>query len=181
LLFLNLKTEDFEQPAGEIDDSVAVNCFESGPLYGHPNVAWIRVANAPNFKIDQRINQNIDPDSDGIDFPKMDQYILKIRMRPYIFLQFVNVPSSNVVLLHVIVYFDSGIGKFRPYTSKIQQNPVVENFLVDEPIRYFEVRLNATDDGLPPTDVTLNVVCYRSWYLSIFISIYLGLLYSTEN
>jgi hypothetical protein len=89
----------------------------------------------------------------------MDKYILKIRMKSYVFLQFVNVPSSNVILLYVIVYYDSGIGKFRPYTSKIQQNPVVEHFLVDEPIRYFEVHLNATDDGLPPNDVTLSVVC----------------------
>lgn len=143
---------------GEFDDSLAENCTKGDPLYGHPNVRWIRVANASSFKIDQRINQNIDPDSDGIDFPKMDKYVLQIRMNPFIFLQYVSVPSSNVILLYVFVHYDSG-RKSRAYESKIQQSPVVENFLTDEPTRYFEVYLNTTDDGLPPTDVTLNVVC----------------------
>ncbi len=158
-----LKDDDSEPPAGEIDDSLAEDCTKSDPLYGHPNVEWIRVANAPNFLIDQRINQNIDPDSDGIDFPKMDTYILQIRMRPYVFLQFVNVPSSNVILLYVVVHYDSGKGH-RAYHSKVQQSPVVENFLADEPTKFFEVYLNATDDGLPPNDVTLNVVCYINYY-----------------
>jgi hypothetical protein len=151
------------------------------PLYGHPNVEWIRVANSPNFIIDQRINQNIDPDSDGIDFPKMDTYVLQIRMRPYVFLQFVNVPSSNVILLYVRIHYDSGKGH-RTYSSKVQQSPVAENFIADEPTRFFEVFLNTTDDGLPPNDVTLSVVCYIVvivYFRIIFI--YLGLLYSTEK
>jgi hypothetical protein len=78
-------------------------------------------------------------------------------MRPYVFLQFVNVPSSNVILLYVRVYYDSG-RQYRTYKSKVQQSPVVENFIADEPIRFFKVYLNKTDDGLPPNDVTLSVV-----------------------
>ena len=136
---------------------MAQNCTQNDPLFGHPNVAWIRVANASDLIIDERINQNIDPDSNGINFPKMDTYILQIRMRAYIFLQSVIVPSSNVVLLFVVVHYDSGKGH-RAYHSKLQESPVVENFLADEPTRFFEVHLNATDDGLPPTDVTLIVV-----------------------
>lgn len=161
---------------------MAENCTKGDPLYGHPNVAWIRVANATNFIIDQRINQNVDPDSDGIDFPKMDAYILQIRMRPYVYLQYVSVPSSNVILLYVVVHYDSG-RRSRAYHSKVRQNPVVENFLTDEPTRFFEVYLNRTDDGLPPNDVTLNVVCFLLVKLQLFISmkIYLGLLYSTKK
>lgn len=87
----------------------------------------------------------------------MNSYILRIRMRQYVYLQFVNVPSSNVILLYVRIHYDSG-RTYRTYKSKFQQNPVVENFIADEPIRYFEVFLNATDDGLPPNDVTLSVV-----------------------
>ena len=123
-------------------------------------MAWIRVANAPSVVIDQRINQDLDPDSDGIDFPRMDAYILQIRMKPYVFLQYVSVPSSNVVRLYVVVHYDSAKGH-RAYHSLTEQNPVVENFLADEPTRFFEVYLNATDDNMPPTDVTLNVV--RTW------------------
>ncbi len=88
----------------------------------------------------------------------MDHYILRIRMKIYIYLQFVLVPSSNVNLLYVIVHYDSG-RRYQSYKSNIQQSPVVEKFLAEEPTRYFDVYLNATDDGLPPNDVTLNVVC----------------------
>ena len=76
-------------------------------------------------------------------------------MKPYIYLQYVNVPASNVILLYVVVYYDSRLGANQPHTSKIQQNPVVENFYVNEPYRYFEVHLAKTDDGLPPTDFVL--------------------------
>jgi hypothetical protein len=79
-------------------------------------------------------------------------------MKPYIFLQFVNVPSSNVILLYTVVHYDSG-KRYTAYHSRVQQNPVVEKFLADEPTRFFEVHLNRTDDGLPPNDVTLHVVC----------------------
>lgn len=155
--------DDSDQPAGEVDDSLAENCVVGGQLYGHENVEWIQVANAPNFIIDQRINQNIDPDSDGIDFQEMDSYILRVRMRPYVYLQFVNVPSSNVILLYVRIHYDSG-RRHRTYRSKMGQNPVAENFTADEPTRYFEVFLNATDDGQPPNDVTLSVV----WYIKLY-------------
>ncbi|CAF4953056.1 unnamed protein product [Rotaria sp. Silwood1] len=148
--------DDRNQPIGEYDDSLAVNCTAGGPLYGHPNVEWIRVANASHFIIDQRINRNVDPDSDGIDFPKMDTYILQIRMIPYVFLQYVSVPASNVILLYVVVHYDSG-RRHNAYHSKVEQSPVVENFLAKEPTRFFEVYLNATDDGLPPSDVTLDI------------------------
>ncbi|CAF1076014.1 unnamed protein product [Rotaria sordida] len=148
--------DDRSQPIGEYDDSLAVNCTAGGPIYGHPNIEWIRVANASYFTIDQRINRNADPDSDGIDFPKMDTYILQIRMIPYIFLQYVSVPSSNVILLYVVVHYDSG-RRHNAYQSKVEQSPVVENFLAKEPTRFFEVYLNATDDGLPPSDVTLDI------------------------
>jgi hypothetical protein len=79
-------------------------------------------------------------------------------MKPYVFLQFVSVPATNVILLYVAVHYESG-KKFRPYKSNRQSTPVVENFLTDEPIKFFEVHLNATDNGLPPNDVTLAVVC----------------------
>ncbi|CAF2085140.1 unnamed protein product [Rotaria magnacalcarata] len=148
--------EDRDQPIGEYDDSLAVDCTKGDPLYGHPNVEWIRVANASDFMIDQRINQNVDPDSDGIDFPKMDTYILQVRMKPYVFLQYVSVPSSNVILLYVVVHYESG-KRHNVYHSKVEQSPVVENFLAKEPTKFFEVYLNATDDGLPPSDVTLDV------------------------
>ncbi|CAM2712279.1 unnamed protein product [Rotaria socialis] len=148
--------EDRNQPIGEYDDSLAVDCTKGDPLYGHPNVEWIRVANASDFMIDQRINQNVDPDSDGIDFPKMDTYILQVRMKPYVFLQYVSVPSSNVILLYVVVHYESG-KRHNVYHSKVEQSPVVENFLAKEPTKFFEVYLNATDDGLPPSDVTLDV------------------------
>ncbi|CAF3156003.1 unnamed protein product [Rotaria sp. Silwood2] len=148
--------DDRNQPIGEYDDSLAVNCTAGGPLYGHPNIEWIRVANASHFIIDQRINRNADPDSDGIDFPKMDTYILQIRMIPYVFLQYVSVPASNVILLYVVVHYDSG-RRYNAYHSKVEQSPVVENFLAKEPTRFFEVYLNATDDGLPPSDVTLDI------------------------
>ncbi|CAF1154215.1 unnamed protein product [Rotaria sordida] len=148
--------DDRSQPIGEYDDSLAVNCTAGGPIYGHPNIEWIRVANASYFTIDQRVNRNADPDSDGIDFPKMDTYILQIRMIPYIFLQYVSVPSSNVILLYVVVHYDSG-RRYNAYQSKVEQSPVVENFLAKEPTRFFEVYLNATDDGLPPSDVTLDI------------------------
>ena len=88
----------------------------------------------------------------------MNTYVLQVRMKPYIFLQFVSVPANNVVLLYVVVHYDSD-GSYRPYRSKRQTTPVVENFLTDEPTRFFEVHLNATDNGLPPEDVTLVVVC----------------------
>jgi hypothetical protein len=175
------KKDDSEQPTGEYDDSVTENCITDEPLYGHPNVEWIRVANAPNFIIDQRINPDDDPNSDGIDFPIMEKYILQIRMKSYIFLQFVSVPATNVVLLYVVVHYDSG-RKYRPYQSNRQSTPVVENFLTDEPTRFFEVHLNATDNGLPPNDVTLAVVCISSinrYFQSL--EYYLGLLYSTEK
>ncbi len=81
-------------------------------------------------------------------------------MRPYIFLQFITVPASNVILLYVRVHYDSGKGH-HSYSSKMQANPVVENFLADEPTRFFEVYLNVTDNGEPPDDVTLSVVCVR--------------------
>ena len=156
--FSPIKDDDPDQPVGEYDDSLAVNCTKDEPIYGHPYVEWIRVARAPNFLIDERINPNNDSDSDGIDFPRMEKYILQIRMKPYIFLQFVSVPASNVILLYVVVHYDSG-KKYRPYRSKREPNPVVENFLADEPTRFFEVHLNATDNGLPPDDVTLSLVC----------------------
>ncbi len=156
------------------------NCTVNGPLYGHPNVQSIRVADAPDLIIDDRLNPNPDPDSDGIDFPRMNQYVFHIRMRPYIFLQYVNVPASNVILLFVTVHYDSGKGH-RYYHSKIQQNPVVENFHTDEPTRYFEVHLNMTDDGQPPDDVTLDVVSCMHRRLSIIVRNDLGLLYSTEK
>ncbi|CAF3766312.1 unnamed protein product, partial [Adineta steineri] len=148
--------DDPNEPLGEIDDTLAQDCTIDAPLYGNPNVEWIRVAGAPDLKIDQRINKNIDPDSDGIDFPKMKRYILLIRMKIYIYLQFVVVPSSNVNLLYVIAHYDSGRAR-QLYHSKVQQNPIVENFLTIEPIKFFEVHLNSTDDDLPPNDVTLNV------------------------
>ena len=150
--------DDPNQPAGEFDDSLPESCTIHAPLYGHPNIESIRVADAPNLIIDQRINPDNDSNSDGIDFPPMERYILRIRMRPFVFLQFVNVPASNVILLYVVVYYDSG-RRYRVYQSKREANPVVEYFLTDEPIRYFEVYLNATDNNLPPDDVTLDVVC----------------------
>lgn len=141
----------------EVDEAAASDCTINPPLLGHPNVEWIRVAYARHMIIDERININIDPDSDGIDFPPMDKYILLVRMNVYIFLQFVIVPSSNVNLLFVITHYESG-KKCRFYHSAVRQSPIVEGFLTDEPIKYFEVHLNSTDNGLPPNDVTLNVV-----------------------
>lgn len=155
---------DAYQPIGEIDDSLAENCISSGPLYGHPNVAWIRALDAPFVVIDERINPNIDPDSDGIDFPPLNAYVLRFRMRPYVYLQYVNVPSSNVILLYVRVYYDSG-RRYHTYQSQRQQNPLVENFLSDEPIRFFDVYLNETDDGQPPTDVTLYIVSCSFFFI----------------
>lgn len=157
----SVKVDDTNQPIGEYDDSLAVNCTKNEPIYGHPYVEWIRVARAPNFLIDERINPDNDSDSDGIDFPPMKKYILQIRMKPYVFLQFVSVPASNVILLYVVVHYDSG-RKYRPYRSKPESNPVVENFLVDEPTRFFEIHLNATDNDEPPTDVTLSLVGLNS-------------------
>lgn len=112
----------------------------------------------------------------------MDTYILQVRMKPYVFLQYVSVPSSNVILLYVVVHYESG-KRHNAYHSKVQQSPVVENFLAKEPTKFFEVYLNATDDGLPPSDVTLDIV-YMS-YLDLLsfreLSVYLGLLYSTKS
>ena len=158
-LIRSIHLADPQPIVGEYDDSVAQDCVNE-PLYGHPNVEWIRIANAPDLIIDERINPDPkDPNSDGIDFPPMEKYVLQIRMKSYIFLQYVSVPATNVVLLYVAVHYDSRRRSFRPYQSNRQSTPVVENFLTDEPIKFFEVHLNATDNGLPPIDVTLVAVC----------------------
>ena len=152
-----LVSNDADQPIGEIDDSSAEDCITNGPLYGHPNVVWIHALDAPFVVIDERINPNIDPNSDGIDFPPLDAYAFRFRMRPYIHLQKITVPSSNVILLYVRVHYDSGMRSLT-YQSKRQQDPKVENFLAGEPFRFFDIYLNETDDGQPPTDVTLYIV-----------------------
>ena len=126
------------------------------PLYGNPDVEWIRVADAPSIIVDSRIDRNIDPDSDGIYFSEMNRYVFLVRMKVYIYLQFIVVPSSNVNLIYVVTHYDTGGKEF--YRSRTQDDPVVQRFL-KKPIKYFEVHLNSTDNGLPPSDVTLNVVC----------------------
>ena len=138
------------------------SCTIREPLFGNRHVESIRVANAPHLIIDARINLNGDRDSDGIDFPLMDKYIIRVRMREFIYLQYVTVPASNVNSLIVVVYYDSGRSR-RLYRSLQQTNPVVEKFLTDEPTRFFEVYLSGTDDNAPPNDVTLDVV---SWQLT---------------
>ncbi|CAF1547275.1 unnamed protein product, partial [Adineta ricciae] len=138
----------------EIDYSIILKCTVIPPLYGNLDVEWIRVADAPSIIVDSRIDRNIDPDSDGIYFPQMNRYVFLVRMKVYIYLQFIVVPSSNVNLLYVVTHYDTGGKEF--YRSRTQDDPVVQRFL-KKPIKYFEVHLNSTDNGLPPSDVTLNV------------------------
>lgn len=148
-----------DQVLNEIDDTYTQKCGRPTALFGNPDVNLIQVADAPDsVVIDERINENRnDPESDGIDFPQMKRYILQIWMKNPVYLQYVIVPSSNVKLFYVNVYYSSK-RRHRAYLSKIKDNPVVENFLTDEPTNHFEVQLNATDNGLPPSDVTLIVV-----------------------
>ena len=146
--------DDPDQPAGEFDDSHAQHCFDDG-LFGHPNVKKIEFVELPAFPIDQRINPDNDSDSDGIDFPLARNYTLNVYMRRSVYLQYVNVPASNVILLYVIVHSPRGR---MPYHSKMEPNPVVKDFLADDPTMMFQVQLMATEDGREPRDVTLKVV-----------------------
>lgn len=150
-----MKDDNPNDSQEEIDYSIILKCTVIPPLYGNPDVEWIRVADAPDIIVDSRIDRNIDPDSDGIYFPPMSRYVFLVRMKVYIYLQFILIPSSNVDLLYVVTHYDTGGKEF--YRSRVQDDPVVQRFL-KKPIKYFEVHLNSTDNGLPPSDVTLNVV-----------------------